>query len=116
VRLRALQDQRVAPPAAVPLSPEPKRADLTVAYAAVAARDAAGLPTALALPGAIVGEKVSLYAGDRIWTADVLPDGSLQSDGSRQALLRGIRPGAKIIAACDHRGNVLALTAITRAR
>jgi hypothetical protein len=116
VKLRALgtapPHPAMAPrtPPAAPARPE------TVAHAVVAGRDAKGLPTSIALPRPLAAGKVALFgfnsAGSRLWAGDVSASGEIKSDGTRNDILRGIKPGTKIIASVGPDGRILALTAL----
>jgi hypothetical protein len=88
-------------------------------YAVVAARDPDGLPSRLILPGPIAGQEVALYVdvpGSRRvqWAARVLADGTVGLGNDAGDALASVRPGTKIVAACDSAGRVLALTAVCK--
>jgi hypothetical protein len=101
-----------APQTPAPAAPAPEK------YAIVADRGPDGTPTRLGLPAPIVGSRVQLYAqradGTPCWVAEVLADGTLKSDGHREAELAALKPGVRIVAAADMAGNILALQAMAR--
>lgn len=80
-------------------------------YAVVAVRDANGIPTDIALPGPLVGERVRLFVGLDCagW---VHSSGVVQSPERDEDLLGRIQPGTRIVAATDSAGRVLALSTV----
>ena len=88
------------------------KAPETVGYARVAARDANGRPTHIALPGPLAADRVALFVGD-LWAAEVLPSGELVHDPDRLDLLDALEPGVRIIAATvPSTGRVLCLNTV----
>jgi hypothetical protein len=104
-----------APRPYAPPEPEPRPAPASpILYAAVEARDAQGRPTRVSLPGPVAGGRCGLYGPGGRWAAHVHSDGTVRSDGTRDDILAAIRPGVRIVAACDPSGRILALGAVAR--
>jgi hypothetical protein len=86
-------------------------------YAAVSARNAAGLPSKIEVPGRLAGPTVPLFVGHHsggsLWAADIGEDGTVRSDGSRSDVLAVLRPGVKLVAA-EVDGRVVAVHACAR--
>lgn len=84
--------------------------------AAVGARDATGAPTLIALPGPAAADRTPLYVptadGSVRWVADILPDGTVKSDGARQRELAAVKRGRPIMATTDPAGRVIACVAL----
>jgi hypothetical protein len=111
----APEPEKPPAPAQEPARPPPAR------YARVVERDPEGRATKIHLPGpAASGNKTPLFGptrgGYNVWVADVEPDGTLKSDGSRSDLLKMLTPGTRLVASVDATGRVIAVAAISGKR
>jgi hypothetical protein len=120
MRLRPLRD--VARPAVLTPTEPPVPTLSRTPLAAVAERDAKGIPTWIALPGVLAEPRVPLFIQAEYgpaWAGMVRPDGAVVDDlksGSpkRERELSAIKPGTRIVCPTDKRGRILALMAAAR--
>jgi hypothetical protein len=89
-------------------------------YATIVSRTPAGLPAKIQLPGPPAAKVTGLYgklpSGYSTWLADIQPDGTVKSDGTRNDALALLGPGSTLVAATDPRGRVLSVGSIPGVR
>jgi hypothetical protein len=120
--MKALSPPGVREPVVESRTPaeEPARSAPPRRYAAIVARTPEGLPAKIQLPGPPAAKVVGLYgklpSGYSTWLADIQPDGTVKSDGTRNDALALLGPGSTLVAATDPRGRVLSVGSIPGVR